>query len=288
MKLLAKIVGAGTFGSAALFAATPSYAASTTDGQQPASSSAATETVVTETVVVDETLSETRKTTIELTPYVWASAFGGTIQPGVGAPRVKVDVGLGDLVKMLKHVDAAFFVSGLVEHNRFVVSADVTHAYVAEHTDFPTGNPLLPTVDARIKLSQTSATGLIGYRVVKNDHAAVDLMAGVRGWWMRPEVSVAVLSVTRKSKVSFADPVVAVRARINASPKWSFLAYGDLGGLGADSKFTAQALATANYRVARTVWLSAGYRYQHVNYDKNGVTAKMSLYGPLFGATFIS
>lgn len=222
-------------------------------------------------------------TTLQITPYVWASGFGGTLRPGPGAPTVNVDKSFGEL---MEDVDAAFFVSGLIKHDRVVVVADVTHSSSSREGLVPTGNPALPVVPAEGKLSQTSATALVGYRAVEQEGASLDVLVGGRAWWIRPKAAVPALNVTASAKASFIDPVFATRLNIKASPGLSFLLYGDIGGFGAASEVTGQAVATANLRVAKNIWLSGGYRYLYVDYKSGNVRTSAALAGPLLGASF--
>ena len=223
-------------------------------------------------------------TTVQITPYVWASGFGGTIRPGSAAPSLQVDKSFGEL---LKDIDAAFFISGLVKHDRFVAVADFTHASSSRDAMVPTGNPALPVVPAEGGLRQTSMTALAGYRAVDQDDLSLDLLAGGRAWWIRPKVTVPALDLSASAKASFVDPVAAARLNVKASPRWSVLLYGDIGGFGVGSDFTGQVMATANFRVAEQIWLSGGYRYLHVDYKSENVRASATLAGPLLGATFV-
>jgi len=222
-------------------------------------------------------------TTLQITPYVWASGFGGTLRPGPGAPTVNVNKSFGEL---MEDVDAAFFVSGLIKRDRVVVVADVTHSSSSREGLVPTGNPALPVVPAEGKLSQTSATALVGYRAVEQEGASLDVLVGGRAWWIRPKAAVPALNVTASAKANFIDPVFATRLNIKASPGLSFLLYGDIGGFGAASEVTGQAVATANLRVAKNIWLSGGYRYLYVDYKSGNVRTSAALAGPLLGASF--
>lgn len=221
-------------------------------------------------------------TTVQITPYVWATGFGGTLRPGPGAPTVHVGKSFGELIE---DVDAAFFVSGLIKHDRLVMVADLTHSSSSREGLVPTGNPALPVVPAEGKLSQTSATALVGYRAVEQEGASLDVLVGGRAWWIRPKAAVPALNLSASAKASFVDPVFATRLNIKASPRLSFLLYGDIGGFGASSEVTGQAAATANLRVAKNIWLSGGYRYLYVDYKSGNVRTSAALAGPLLGAT---
>jgi len=221
-------------------------------------------------------------TTVQITPYVWASGFGGTIRPGRAAPTFHVKNSFGEL---LEDLDTAFFISGLVKHDRFVAVADFTHTSSSREGRVPTGNPALPVVPAEGGLKQTSATVLAGLRVVDQDNASLDLLAGGRAWWIRPRVAVPVLDLSANAKTSFVDPVVATRLNLKMSPGWSILFYGDMGGFGAASDMTAQAVVTANVRLTKNIWLSGGYRHLLVDYKSGNVRVNTALGGPILGAT---
>lgn len=221
-------------------------------------------------------------TTVQITPYVWASGFGGTIRPGLGAPSFRVKKSFGEL---FEDVDAAFFISGLVKHDRFVVVADFTHTSSSREGHVPTGNPAIPVMPAEGGLKQTSATALAGLRVAEQDNASLDLLAGARAWWIRPKVAVPALGVSADAKKSFVDPVIAARFNLKMAPGWSLLFYGDIGGFGVSSDMTAQAVATANIRVMKDVWLSGGYRHLLVDYQSGNVRVDTALGGPILGAT---
>jgi hypothetical protein len=230
-----------------------------------------------------ETDADDTATTAQITPYVWASGFGGTIRPGRAAPTLRVDKSFSDL---MEDVDAAFFISGLVKHDRFVVVADLTHSSSSRDGHVPTGNPAFPAVPAEGRLSQTSMTALAGYRTVDDDTVSLDLMGGARAWWIRPKVTVPLLGLSAHADTNFVDPVFAARLNLTMSPRWSILLYGDAGGFGAGSDLTTQALVTANLRVGDAFWLSGGYRYLYVDYKSGNVRASAALAGPLLGATF--
>lgn len=229
-----------------------------------------------------QTEPDDSRTTVQVTPYVWASGFGGTLRPGAVAPTVTVDKSFGEL---LEDLDAAFFISGLVRHERLVVLADLTHSSSSREGLVPTGNPTVPVLPAGGSLRQTSATALVGYRAIEQGRASLDVLVGGRAWWIRPKASVPALNLTASAKASFVDPIFATRLNIKASSRFSLLLYGDIGGFGAASEVTGQAVATANVKVARNIWLSGGYRYLYVDYKSGRVRTTAALAGPLLGAT---
>lgn len=219
---------------------------------------------------------------VQITPYVWAAGYGGTLRASPAGPTLRVSRGFGELVQDL---DAAFFVTGLARKDRFVIVADVSHVATSRDGFVPTGNPAVPLVPAEGRLKQTSLTLLGGYRVVDDRDVSIDLLGGFRAWWVRPSVAVPLLGGTAAADLNFADPIVAARGNIRIAPRWSGVIYGDIGGFGAGSDVTAQAVGTINYRIGRAVWLSGGYRYLLVDYKSGGRRIDSSLGGPLLGVT---
>lgn len=225
---------------------------------------------------------EAAETEIRITPYVWASGYGGTITPGVGAPTFRVEKSFGEL---LEDLNGAFFISGSIRHRRVVAITDFSHTSSSKEGLVPTGNPALPFLPAEGRLRQTSFTAVAGYRAVDDENLSLDILAGGRAWWVRPKVTVPALAITRSAKADFIDPIVATRVNVKLSPTWSAMLYGDIGGFGASSDLTFQGLATVNAKVGKRIWVSAGYRYLAVDYDHAGVRINNRLGGPLLGAT---
>jgi hypothetical protein len=219
---------------------------------------------------------------VQITPYVWLSGFGGTIQPFPGAPQFRASKSFGEL---LKDVDAALFVSGLVRIDRFVAVTDLTHSSASKEGLVPTGNPAAPFLPAEGRLRQTSWTLAGGYRVIDDPSVTVDLLGGLRAWWLRARVEVPLAGVARAPNADFVDPMVMGRVNWRLAPNVSLLVVGDVGGLGIGSEFTGQALATLNARVAEGVWLSGGYRHLAVDRRDGGTRIDAALSGPILGAT---
>lgn len=222
------------------------------------------------------------KNAAQITIYGWASSVDGRIQPGSNLPTLEVDRSFGEL---LRDSDGAFWVTGLVRRDRIVFIADLSHTSSSMDGPVSTGIPILPSVEASGGLRQTALTAAGGYRLSENDKAALDLLIGGRIWWVRPKLTVPALGISKDPGVTFVDPLVAGRLNVALSPRWSVLIYGNVGGFGAGSRFTGEAAGIVNARVARKVWISAGYRYLNVDYRKNGIRVDASLGGPLLGVT---
>ena len=228
----------------------------------------------------------TARTAAQITVYGWLAGYGGDIRPGPGAPTLKVDKSFGEL---FKDIDGAFFATGLVRRDRLVFVADISHTSSSKTGQVPTGLPMPfpPSVPAEGRIRQTSLTGLAGYRVANDGRTTLDLLGGVRAWWVRPRLDVPALGISRDPKVDFVDPIVAARANFTLGRRLSTLVYADVGGFGAGSDLTMQVVGTLNSRVGRNVWLSGGYRYLLVDYEDHGIKVNSRLGGPLLGVTLV-
>lgn len=218
----------------------------------------------------------------QVTPYVWGAGFGGTIRPLPGSPAFQVSSAFSDL---LEDLDAAFLVSGLARVGRFVAVADLSHTSSSRDGLVRTPIPQAPVVPAEGQLEQTSMTLLGGVRALDEENMTLDLLAGLRAFWIRSSVAAPALGMSRSPAIDIVDPVIAGRINVQIAEGWSTLVYGDVGGFGAGSEFTSQVLGTLNARVASRVWLSVGYRYLTVDYRGERTRADVHLGGPILGAT---
>lgn len=221
--------------------------------------------------------------TFQITPYLWGSGFSGTIRPLPNSPEFHVSRSLGEV---LENIDAAFFVSALARRGRLVVVADLSHSAASRDGLISTPLPQAPVVPAEGSLKTTSLTALAGARAVDLPDFSIDILGGIRATWIGVTVESAALGIAASPTASVVDPVFALRFNRSLGENWSLLFYGDAGGFGAGSEFTAQLVGTVNARVAPRIWLSGGYRYLKVDYRGDVTRADIALSGPLLGATF--
>ncbi len=213
----------------------------------------------------------------QATPYVWMSGMDGQVRPLRQAPLIDVDKSFSELMDSL---DAAAFITGTARRGNFVMQGDFTHASTSDSTSLPIG------LAARVKVRQTSATVSAGYAWKSTERTGIDLMGGLRYWDISAAVNVPGL-VSARSESSFVDPIAAVRWRQALAPRWSSLAYVDVGGFGVGSDSTWQVLALANYQASDNLHLSMGYRHLSVDYRDKGRRLDVALSGPMLGVTYL-
>jgi hypothetical protein len=180
---------------------------------------------------------------------------------------------------VLEDLDAAFFASGQFRRNRFVVVADVSYASLSREGLVPPGIP------ASGEVSQLAITALAGARVEDGDDLTVDLLAGARLWNLDGRVDVPLAGVSVAPDKTFVDPIVAARVNIALAERLSGIVHADIGGFGVGSDFTYQVVGTLNYRIARSTFVSVGWRHLHLDYDDAGTAFEGSQTGPLVGVT---
>jgi hypothetical protein len=124
------------------------------------------------------------------------------------------------------------------------------------------------------------------YEVARSGSLALDVLAGGRYWSQKASVSVDIATtvdlgdltisgsraIARSGSVNWVDPMVGARLRYDLAPGQQITLRGDVGGFGAGSRFSWQAIAAYGYDFAvhNGVTYSGviGYRALYVDYAK--------------------
>ena len=253
-------------------------------------------------------------------PYFWAPSLNGTST--IRGRTADVDVTFLDMVEHSQIPKDLFGVMTYLEARKGQWSffSDLVYMRLAASRSGVRERSLAPGVSGEIAASaEASVEMFIGeaaaaYEIARfgtpGSQSAVDVYAGIRGWWQEASASLAIAArvnirdleisgnraIARSGDVSWVDPLIGLRWRHQFSPDKELVVKGDVGGFGAGSDFSWQALATFNWEFCRTesvVWKAViGYRALHVDYAQ-GSGARlyefdMLLHGPIFGinATF--
>lgn len=142
---------------------------------------------------------------------------------------------------------------------------------------------------------------------------AIDLIGGVRYWYLRTDIDLNVgatatlslpalglsksvggsTNVSAAKTIDWWDPLVGLRLRHKAAPGQELVLQGDIGGFDVGSKLTWQALATYNFQ---TQFLGfklnnyIGYRAISIDYEEGSGNRTIGLdfitHGPVVGLTF--
>lgn len=167
-------------------------------------------------------------------------------------------------------------------------------------------------LDATVKMIITELAG--AYEIARWGSPAatmssIDVYGGGRLWWQQAEASLNVgatlaaqlpqhafsisgdRAIARSGDVTWIDPMVGLRLRHQFTPGHELTVSGDVGGFGAGSQFSWQAVGAYRFefhRTASTTWSGLlGYRALYVDYSKGEGTTlyafDMLQHGPIVG-----
>lgn len=214
----------------------------------------------------------------QITPYIWGAGFAGEVRPIAGGPTLEVNE---SVFEVLDDLDGAFFLTGLARRGDLVIVGDVSWSS-SSRTEVP--GPGFPPVKGSV--DSLFATVVGGRRIQAQSDQTIDFLAGVRVWDIDAEAAVQGPPLSVARSVSLVDPVIGLRFNRQHTNGFSTIAYGDIGGFGIGSDFTAQVAVTVNYALNERAYISGGYRYVHLDYEKRGALLDIRLSGPLLGFTW--
>lgn len=248
-------------------------------------------------------------------PYAWATALDGSST--VKGRTTDVDASFIDILDHTQFPKGLFGVAAFAEarNGRIAILADVLYAKFVLGggiTRSRSVDALNASVGASagLKIEMVIAEVAAAYEIARwpapgTTGTALDLYGGVRIWWQRAELSldlsgtVNVGDLTRTADrtfaangdVSWVDPVIGMRVRHQLSPQLDLSISGDIGGFGAGSKFSWQALGLVSYEFARgsdVSWSAMlGYKALSVDYAQgsglNQYVFDMVIHGPILG-----
>jgi hypothetical protein len=204
----------------------------------------------------------------QITPYVWFSGLNGTL--GARGRTADVDASLKDI---LDNLDLAAMGSFEGRWNRWRVLVDTQYIKVSAVRGTP--GPVFTDVGVGAKTFILDPE--LGYSVLRNDRAELEVLGGVRYWHLKNELTLSRGSVERidvDHSRGWVDPIVGGRFRWDFSKSIYATARADIGWQafgGVGMKF--------NDRLSGTV----GYRYMAVNYKTDGFVYDTSMQGLIIG-----
>lgn len=217
--------------------------------------------------------------TYDVSMNLWFSATNVTADTPNG--EVEAELSFSDAIQDL---DFAFMGTAEARNGPWGIVSDLLYFNLT--ADGPTPNGLLfSEVAAGTKITVLSA--LVAYRVHEDANVAIDLGAGLRGFWTDIDTTFvgngAPTEVFGQTK-NWVDPIVAARMRVAFSDQWFGTVMIDAGGTG-DTQ-TWQALATAGYRINENWAVQGGYRYLEAEWDTDYGQSSLEFSGPILGVTY--
>jgi hypothetical protein len=216
-------------------------------------------------------------------PYAWIAGVDGQLRtPLRREPEIDMSADFEDLLSNLRSVPIMAMAE--VRYGRFGLVGDLMNLSLEQ--DITTRDVFYSGGKARVT---TTGAGLIGlFRVVDLPEGSLDLGGGIRPWWVSTRVSLdSALAQSRsfKQSTNWVDPVIAVRVHLPLTEQLGVTVYADIGGFGAGSELTWQALGVFDWRANDWLSLHAGWRYLAFDFKDRRTSLDTSLSGPIFGAT---
>jgi len=247
-------------------------------------------------------------------PYGWLPALNGSTT--VRGRTVDINASI-DQVLDRKIPAQLFGMMGAFEasNGRFMVMGDL--AYMKLGADGGGARSVAPqaggaiAAKASVQFQMVIAEAALGYELLRvasgDSETAPDIYGGGRFWWQNIEASLGLTAglnmdglvigrgraLARSGDVTWVDPMIGLRLRHRFSPTIDVALRGDVGGFGAGSKFSWQAMGYVNWefaRTERTVWSAMiGYRALYADYQKGSghrlYQYDMLTHGPILGVT---
>lgn len=227
----------------------------------------------------------------EATPYLWFPALKGSSTVG-GLPQANIDMSASDVLDALEFGAMGSFEA---RKDRWGVFLDLVYSKLSlggGGSASLRGGPGI-TVNADLDIKNTIASGALLYRAVEGS-TPVDLFVGARYNDVELDATVTVagglglLGITRNPSYSksWVDPYVGVRVTHPVADRWTLVGYADYGGFSVGSKNTWQGIAGVKYDFTRSISGNLGYRYLHIDYDKDGFLYDVDYKGGYLGVSF--
>jgi hypothetical protein len=219
-----------------------------------------------------------------VTPYAWFAGLGGSARtPLERFPGRDFNADFGTILADVSAVPVMLMAEA--RYGRFGVVGDLLYLGLSQDLD---------TRDVAFRgghsLVNTTIGGVVGlYRAVDLPNQSLDVGMGARIWSASAKLSLnpgLLPGAIQKNTTTWADPLVAARYRLALSDRFGATAYGDIGGFGAGSVLTWQAIGSVDYRAADAVTLSAGWRYLAFDRRRDEIRLDLGFTGPFVAATF--
>lgn len=215
-------------------------------------------------------------------PYAWGTGLQGTVATLPPLPSVKVDASFGDIIKQ---ANLGFIGAFELRKGKFGFISDIVWLKLSgESSALP--SPFTRTLE--LESETFMGTGLGAYRVIEKERGWLDVVAGVRGWYVGTSLDVGpgilLSGRTIAHKEGWVDAMGGLRARINLGHRFYATAL-TLGG-GGSSDSVVDLTGILGYAFTDNISATAGYRYAKVDYSKSGFIWDVEYQGPILGGMY--
>jgi hypothetical protein len=216
-----------------------------------------------------------------LAPYVWGTGLKGNIRALPPLPSSNVNASFGDIVENL---DLGFMTKAELRKGRWGILTDIMWTKVS--ADGSTPGPLFSST--RLDSETLMATVAVAFRMAENERAWLDLVAGVRGYYVNTDLNLRAGLLperTLSDSTGWVDGLAGLRGRVNIW-KGLYLSATTLAG-GGGSNIAVDLTGGMGYAFNQHISTFAGYRYVKVDYKKSsGFVWDVEYKGPFLGMAF--
>ena len=218
----------------------------------------------------------------DVVPYLWLAGYDGTFglpEIPAGVPPTHSDAAFST------HISAVAMLAGQVRYHDFGLFLD--GAWLQLHTKGDSASSLYSGTE--IKSDIAYLTLALTYRLPLLAKLHTDLMAGARSWHVSNEIdfeSASGQGLTVEGSVTWTDPILGAKLQYDLTTHWFGTVVADVGGFGVGSKISWSIFGGVGYRFTNWVSATLGYRYMHVDYDKEGSLMNVNIQGVLVGLGF--
>lgn len=227
--------------------------------------------------------SSNNKWSFMVEPYVWGAGLKGTASTLPPLPSVDFDASFKDIVK---HFDLGFMGVAELRKGRFGIFTDIVWFKISADSSGPLPPPFTRALDLESNTFMGTLAG--AYRLAEKEQSWIDLVLGVRGWYVSTDLDVGpgILLGARKiaDDEGWVDAIGGLRTRLQLSKGFYARAAALVGG--GSSESVVDVTGQLGYAFTKMFSVSAGYRYMTVNYRQSGFEWDMENKGPILGGQF--
>lgn len=226
---------------------------------------------------VEETItqpaSEPSEWSVRTSLYGWAQSLDGDVT--VRSINLPIDLKFKDIAENLD-MAAMGFVE--INHGRWGFLLDANYADISDSVSTPHG-VVAPSVDFNQK--QWLVNGFLTYNVIQNESTVLDVFGGARFNAIKIDLGINKKDFSRDA--TWVDPIIGLRYQQMVGTSLFFRAAGDIGGFGAASDFTWEAMAGFGWKFNQTCSALATYRVIGTDYSHDGFGYDVTSSGPAIG-----
>lgn len=212
--------------------------------------------------------------------YMWMVNMDGDM--GIGPIDTGVSVPFKDIFDNLETIFTVHFEG--VHRSKWGFLLDLSYLDISASQ---AAGPLQLSIDFNSVLAEAG-----GYYRFDNGPNVFDVLAGIRYTKLEPDIVFTTPPLPGfNKKYDWVDPIIGLRYIYLFNDKWLLSLRGDIGGFGAGSDFTWNAIGFVQWKPWKYAGILAGYRALDQDYEDGSGADRfkydMRLHGPVMAVNFI-